>query len=213
MANSLTRRRLLEWTSVVLAGWLVACDQGSRSADNRTKRSQTLDLSSPAFEPEAFIPVEFTCDGADHSPALSWSAPPEGTQSFTLILDDPDAPNGTFTHWVLYDLPPDSQSLPTAIPAQPFLTTGGVQGKNDFGQYGYRGPCLPRSSSLENTSEENQGNQANPTNSTHRYFFRLYALDTVLDLPPGVTSTEVRTALKDHILAEAELMGRYKRQS
>ncbi|QYO64722.1 YbhB/YbcL family Raf kinase inhibitor-like protein [Leptolyngbya sp. 7M] len=119
MANSLTRRRLLEWTSVVLAGWLVACDQGSRSADNRTKRSQTLDLSSPAFEPEAFIPVEFTCDGADHSPALSWSAPPEGTQSFTLILDDPDAPNGTFTHWVLYDLPPDSQSLPTAIPAQP----------------------------------------------------------------------------------------------
>jgi Raf kinase inhibitor-like YbhB/YbcL family protein len=201
MANSLTRRRLLQWGSTLTGGLLIACDRGSRSADNIINRPH-LDLSSPAFEAEAFIPVEFTCDGADHSPALSWSTPPEGTQSLTVILEDPDAPSGTFVHWVLYDLPPDLQALPAAIPAQPFLTTGGVQGKNDFDQYGYRGPCPPR----DNRTDGNQ------TNGTHRYFFRLYALDELLDLPPGVTSTEVRTALKNHILAEAELMGRYKRQ-
>lgn len=192
MARSIDRRRLLQWVTVGLGGLLlIACDQTKNSADNRLKAPQ-IKLTSPAFEAEAFIPAQFTCDGSDQSPALRWDIPPEGTQSLAIILEDLDAPNGTFVHWVLYDLPPDQRELPAAIPNQPFLTTGGVQGKNDFGQYGYRGPC--------------------PPNGVHRYFFKLYAVDTVLDLPPGVTQAEVQAALKDHILAGAELMARYSRQ-
>jgi Raf kinase inhibitor-like YbhB/YbcL family protein len=193
MARSIGRRRLLQWLVAGLGGVLLltACDQTNRLDDNQIKAPQTFKLTSPAFEAEAFIPAEFTCDGADRSPALSWEAPPEATQSLALILEDPDAPGKPFVHWAIYDLPPDLRQLPAAIPNQPFLTQGGVQGKNDFGQYGYRGPCPPK--------------------GTHRYFFKLYAVDKVLDLPPGVTQAEVQTALKDHILATAELMGRYSR--
>lgn len=191
MARSIDRRRLLRWLAVGFGGLLlVGCDP-TNSADNKIKAPQTLKLTSSAFEAEAFIPPEFTCDGADQSPALSWDAPPEATQSLVIMLEDPDAPGGA-VHWVLYDLPPDLRQLPAAIPPQPFLSKGGVQAKNDFGQYGYRGPC--------------------PSDGTHRYFFKLYAVDKVLDLPPGVTQAEVQAALKDHILAGAELMGRYSRQ-
>lgn len=191
MANSINRRRLLGWGWGLMAGWLVACDRRT-STDNQLKAPQTFKLTSPAFEAEAFIPPEFTCDGANQSPALTWEAPPPETQSLVLLVQDPDAPNGIFIHWVIYDLPPQLRSLPAAIPNQPFLTEGGVQAKNDFGQYGYRGPC--------------------PPGGTHRYFFLLYAVDTLLDLPPGTMHTEVQEALKGHILAEAKLMGRYSRQ-
>lgn len=194
MAGSLTligRRRILQQFSGLsgLGVLLAACDRDSRG-DNKIQAPQTMQLTSPAFAADGLIPIEYTCDGADHSPALSWDDPPTGTESFTLVLVDLDA-SPSFIHWVLYDLPPDTRSLPAAIPTQPFLAAG-VQGKNDFGQYGYRGPCSP----------ENE----------HRYAFKLYAVNTVLDLPPGVTHSEVISALEGQVLAEAALIGRYGRQ-
>jgi Raf kinase inhibitor-like YbhB/YbcL family protein len=185
------RRKLLQWGSVWAGSLLLAtCDQGPRSEELSV--AQTFRLTSPAFSSNALIPPEFTCDGINHSPPMSWEAPPPETQSLVLLMEDPDAPNGTFVHWVIYDLPPDLRGLPKAIPAQPFLSQGGIQGKNDFGQYGYGGPC--------------------PPSGIHQYWFRLYAVDKLLDLPPGVAYPAVQTALKDHILAGAELMGRYDRQ-
>lgn len=195
MAGSLTligRRRALRQLTGMMGGLgvlLAACDRDSQG-DNKIQAPQTIQLTSPAFAADGLIPIECTCDGADHSPALSWDDPPTGTESFTLVLVDLDA-LPSFIHWVLYDLPPDTRSLLAAIPTQPFLAAG-VQGKNDFGQYGYRGPCSP----------ENE----------HRYAFKLYAVSTVLDLPPGVTYPDVMAALKGQVLAEAELIGRYSRQ-
>lgn len=194
MANAIARRRLLLWAATI-GSLLAACGRSNsadRSSTDITQTPQTFKLTSPAFEADAFIPAEFTCDGADQSPALSWETPPSQTQSLALFVEDPDAPSGTFVHWVVYDLPTQTRSLPAAIPNQPFLTPGGVQSKNDFGQYGYRGPC--------------------PPSGTHRYFFKLYAVDIVLDLPPGTPHAKVSAALKGHILAEAELIGRYSRQ-
>lgn len=182
----LSRRRVLQGGLLSGGLLLAACD--------RPRQPQpalpTFQLTSAAFAAEAAIPPQFTCDGPDQSPPLQWSDPPSATQGFTLILEDPDAPNPPFIHWVLYDLPPDLRQLPAAIPAQPFLSIGGVQGKNDFGQYGYRGPC--------------------PPSQTHRYYFRLYATKQALDLPPGVTMVEVRQALEPQKIAEAVLIGCYR---
>lgn len=185
------RRRTLQQLGGIISslGLLAACDRNQLAREEIPVR-QTMQLTSPAFTADGAIPSEFTCDGADHSPALSWDTPPEGTESFTLIVTDLDT-SPAFIHWVLYDLPPDTRSLPAAIPTQPFLSQG-VQGKNNFGQYGYRGPCPPQ--------------------NTHRYAFKLYAVKTVLDLPPGVTYAEVMAALEGQLLAEAELIGRYSRQ-
>lgn len=185
------RRRLLQWGGAWTGSLLLtACD---RSQEARGPAAvPTFGLTSPAFSAGGLIPPEFTCEGANQSPALSWETPPAATQSLVLLMEDPDTPNGTFVHWVIYDLPPQLRALPAAISAQPFLTLGGVQGKNDFGQYGYGGPC--------------------PASGIHRYWFRLYAVDKLLDLPPGVSHPAVRATLENHVLAGAELMGRYSRQ-
>lgn len=151
-----------------------------------------MKLESIAFAPNQLIPPTYTCDGKDISPPLSWSDPPEGTNSLVLIVDDPDAPDRTFVHWVLYNLPPTSRQLPEGLPHQPELKLGGIQGKNDFDRYGYGGPC--------------------PPSGTHRYFFKLYALDTELDLEPGATKAEVIKAVEGRILADAELIGHYSRK-
>jgi len=119
----------------------------------------TLEVKSPDFASGGTIPKRFTCEGADLSPALEWSAPPSGTQSFALIADDPDAPAGTWVHWVVFDLPPGLRSLPQAVPKNEQLADGSRQGQNDFGKTGYGGPCPP-------------------PGKAHRYFFKLYALDT-----------------------------------
>lgn len=186
MAN---RRELLRQITGCLGGaglWLTACTP--RPAD-RLQVPKTMQLTSNAFVPNATMPPQYTCKGEDISPALSWDEPPTGTQSFALIVDDPDAPGKTFTHWVLYDLPSDLRQLPENLPPDPILLTGGVQGKNDFDRYGYGGPC--------------------PPSGTHRYVFQLYALDTLLDLAPGMSKTEVIAAMRGHILAGAELVGQY----
>lgn len=148
-------------------------------------------LTSPAFAEGGTIPNPFTCEGRDVSPLLHWSNPPEGTQSFALICDDPDAPVGTWVHWVLFNLPPDISELHAEIPPKKTLKNNARHGKNDFGKFGYGGPC--------------------PPGGTHRYFFKLYALDTVINLESGITKAQLLEAMKGHILDEGQLMGKYKR--
>ena len=150
-----------------------------------------LKVMSSAFEEGGMIPRKYACDGADVSPPLSWSGAPAETKSFALVSDDPDAPMGTWVHWVIYNLPANTAELPEAVPAEQELRSGARQGRNDFKKIGYGGPC--------------------PPGGTHRYYFKLYALDTVLNLPAGATKAELREALQGHVLAQGQLMGRYKR--
>ncbi len=149
-------------------------------------------LSTAAFEPGGAIPKQFTCDGPDLSPALEWSGAPENTKSFSLIADDADVPVGTWVHWVLYDLPAEARQLAEGMPKDEQLPDGASQGKNDFRRIGYGGPCPP-------------------PGPAHRYFFKLYALDAKLNLKAGASKAEVEKAMAGHILAQATLMGRYKR--
>lgn len=150
-----------------------------------------MNLTS-VFEPDGRIPPRCTCDGRDDSPALRWSDVPDNVKSFVLIVDDPDAPGGTFVHWVLYDLPPETRELPEGIPPRESVTGGGTQGLNDFGRAGYGGPCPP----------------AGPP---HRYVFTLSALDTRLGLAPRKRAADVRRAMQSHVLVEAQLVGRFQR--
>lgn len=151
-------------------------------------------LTSSAFDDGSAIPRKYTGEGEDVSPPLAWTAPPEGAVSLVLICDDPDAPRGTWNHWLLWNLPPDLRSLPEAVPTRPDLTEygGAVQGTNDFGRIGYGGP-MP------------------PPGSSHRYYFRLYALDSKLNLPARVRRGALDMAMEGHVLAETHLMGRYSR--
>jgi Raf kinase inhibitor-like YbhB/YbcL family protein len=151
-----------------------------------------LELKSPDFTPGGNIPKRFTCDGADISPALEWDAPPAGAQSFALIADDPDAPVGTWVHWVVFDMPAKVRALPQNFPKTEQSADATRQGRNDFRKIGYGGPCPP-------------------PGKAHRYFFKLYALDAKLDLKPGATKKEVERAMQGHILAQSEYMGRYSR--
>jgi hypothetical protein len=149
-------------------------------------------VTSTAFRDGGPIPRNHTCDGEDVSPPLAWSGVPAGAKSLALICDDPDAPMGTWVHWVLYDLPPDCTSLPEGVPRKEKLKNGARQGRNDFRKIGYNGPC--------------------PPGGTHRYFFKICALDAVLNLVPGLTKAELLKAMEGHLLAEGRLMGTYKRK-
>jgi Raf kinase inhibitor-like YbhB/YbcL family protein len=152
----------------------------------------SIDLTSTAFQPGADIPKQYTGDGADRSPTLKWSEPPSGTKSLALICDDPDAPRGTWVHWVLFNLPSQTRELEEGVPTKETLANGAKQGKNDFGKIGYGGPAPPKG-------------------KPHRYFFKLYALDVAVDLPAGASKSQLTDAMKGHILAEGQLMGNYKR--
>jgi len=151
-----------------------------------------LELTSPAFRDGGAIPTRHTCDGADLSPPLDWVDAPEGTKSFALICDDPDAPMGTFVHWLLYDIPADRTTLREGIPADPVVKGIGAQGKNDFRRTGYGGPSPPHG-------------------KPHRYFFKLYALDSMSGLKPGAKKAELEKAMRGHLLATGEVMGTYQR--
>ena len=151
----------------------------------------TLQITSSAFSEGGMIPVQNTCDGKDISPDLAWTGVPGDTRTLALICDDPDAPVGTWLHWVLFNVPAEETGLPAEIPPEATLGNGARHGTNDFGRLGYGGPC--------------------PPGGTHRYFFKLYALDIGLDLESGATKAQVEQAIQGHILAEAQLMGRYKR--
>ena len=149
-------------------------------------------ISSPSFTNGGNIAQKFTCDGADLSPVLTWSDPPNGTKSFAVIVDDPDAPVGNWNHWAMWNVPASSRGVAEGLRKDAELSDGSRQGQNDFRKTGYNGPCPP-------------------AGKPHRYYFRLYALDTKLDLKPGATKKDVEAAMKGHILAQAEWMGRYGR--
>jgi len=153
----------------------------------------SFQITSSAFSNNGEIPRKYTCDAEDISPPLEWTAPPPKTQSLSLICDDPDAPVGTWVHWVLFSLPASKHSLPEGVPKDGTLPDGSRQGTNDFRRLGYGGPCPP-------------------PGPAHRYFFKLYALDNTPDLKPGVTKKDLEKAMQGHILAQAELMVRYQRQ-
>jgi Raf kinase inhibitor-like YbhB/YbcL family protein len=149
-------------------------------------------LSSPSFHNGEQIPKKFTCDGADVSPQLQWSSPPSGAQSFVLIADDPDAPVGTWTHWIYFDMPGQITSLPENVDKVEQPPSAGHQGRNDFRKIGYGGPCPP-------------------VGKPHRYFFKIYALDKNLNLKAGAGRQEVEQAMQGHIIGQAEIFGKYQR--
>lgn len=150
-----------------------------------------IKITSTAFEEGGMILEKYTCDGIDVSPPLTWTSIPEGTKTLALICDDPDAPMGTWVHWVLFNLPANIIEMPENIPSERELENGAKQGMNDFRKIGYGGPC--------------------PPSGTHRYYFKLFALDTELNLEAGATKSQLLEAMEGHILGEGQLMGRYKR--
>lgn len=160
--------------------------------------STDLEFTSFPFDPGEPIPAEYTCDGEDVSPPLEWDGAPDDTESFALVVDDPDAPGRTFVHWVCFNIPGDRTRLVRDVDFdQHFADAEFVpeEGSNDFGTIEYGGPCPPAG------------------DAPHRYFFRLYALDTTLDLGPGVSRQQVTSAIDGHVLAESELIGTYGRTS
>jgi Raf kinase inhibitor-like YbhB/YbcL family protein len=155
------------------------------SGETPAKGGARLDLTSPAFENNEPIPSEYTCDGAQLPPPLSWTKVPQGTRSIAILVEDPDAPKGTFTHWLVTGIPPTTTSLTTALPS------GASASKNDAGTLGYTGPC--------------------PPSGTHRYAFRVYALD--LDLPTQRSRTAFLAAIRGHVLASGQLVGTYTKRA
>ncbi len=179
---------------ILLIGFSIIAIQFIEIHSQTKKGSKTMSIiiESLAFKNGEFIPSKYTCDGEDISPALKWSNIPDGTKSLALICDDPDAPIGDWVHWVLYNIPPETKELNENIPSDKILKDGSIHGLNDWKRYGYGGPC--------------------PPSGVHRYFFKLYALDTKLNLAPGATKKQLLEAMKGHILAQGELMGKYQRK-
>jgi hypothetical protein len=181
------RVNIIVLTVVVAAAASAAQSQTKPS----TSAAMSFKLTSPAFASGGIIPRQYTCDGADQAPGLQWTDPPAGTVTFALVMHDPDAPSGDWVHWVVWNIPVTNGTAEN-FPKQPELETGTRQGRNSSGKIGYNGPCPP-------------------PGKAHRYFFGVYAVDTKLDLPPGATRAELDSALKGHVLAEAEYMGTYNR--
>lgn len=171
-----------------LAGLIILSVQLQEIALAQSKMA----MSSAAIAPGAAIAAEFACTGADRSPELAWSGAPTSTVTFALIVDDPDAPGGTFTHWVAYNIPAGQTSLPAGVQQSSEILGGGVNGMNSFGHLGYNGPCPP-------------------PGKIHRYRFHLYALDLVLSVGDGAEAAAVESAIKGHVVAEAELTGTFER--
>jgi Raf kinase inhibitor-like YbhB/YbcL family protein len=156
------------------------------------RQATKMEVKSTAFQDGGMIPKQYTCDGQNISPPLSWTGVPAGTKSLVLIMDDPDAPRGTWVHWVLFNIPPDTRSLAENVPRTSSLPNGAKHGNNSWPKLGYGGPC--------------------PPGGTHRYYFKVYALDTVLNLKTGAKKAQLLKAIDGHILAEGQIMGRYARK-
>lgn len=165
--------------------------QNSASTPTPQTADGSLKLTSTAFKEGEPIPRQYTCNGVNVSPSLEWSGVPKSAKTLVIIADDPDAPSGTWVHWVLYNLPVDNIGMVENLPATDELRAGGFQGKNDFGKIGYGGPC--------------------PPSGTHRYFFKIYALDSELPLKAGATKAEVEKAMAGHVVAQGQLMGTYRK--
>jgi Raf kinase inhibitor-like YbhB/YbcL family protein len=199
MVDTLIRRTTwarglqLAWLLPLGAAALVACGcQGNQSLSKSGVEPMKITVTSTAFQEGETIPKQYTKDSKDVSPPLKWDSAPDGTKSFALICDDPDAPRGTWVHWVLFNLPADTRSLEEGVPTSETLPNGARQGKNDFGDVGYGGPKPP-------------------PGKRHRYFFKLYALDAALDLQSGATKAQVEGKMKGHVIGDGQLMGKYAR--
>jgi Raf kinase inhibitor-like YbhB/YbcL family protein len=179
----------------VLAMWPFGCcgESKQNSSSNSGGKTMSLEIISSAFTDGDFIPAKYTADGSDVSPPLKWTQPPSTTKAFALVCDDPDAPVGTWVHWVVYNIPPTALELKEAMPKDAVLPDGIRQGVTDFGSTGYGGPAPPKG-------------------AAHRYYFKLYALDSVINLKPGATKAQLMKAIEGKIIAEAKLMGKYQRK-
>jgi len=192
--NAMTRMTALALASLVS----LTCSGDGQSAEQKAPppkegaSAMTLQVTSTAFKNGEPIPPRYTCTDRDISPPLAWAGAPSGTKSYALIGDDPDAPIGTWVHWVIFNLPADSLGLPEAVPTTPELPNGARQGRNSWKKIGYGGPCPP-------------------PGKPHRYFFKLYALDGTLPLDAQAGKKEVEAAMKGRVLAEGQLMGTYRR--
>ena len=183
----------IQWNflfTTVLGGLLFAgCSDEPKSANEKNTK---LQVTSTAFSEGQTIPQKYTCSGDDISPPLAWTQPPSGSKSIALVVEDVDAPGGTFTHWALFNLSPDMVALGENISKTETLQSGAKQGANDFKKTGYSGPCPP-------------------PGKPHRYYFKIYALDTPLNLPPNATGKDLIAAMNDHVIAEGQLMGLFGR--
>ncbi len=189
--KSMTKEKALCLIGITL---FVCFCQGRTQSTPETKGDEymAIIMKSPAFEEGGMIPSRYTCDGNDISPRLAWEGIPDGTKSIALICDDPDAPMGTWVHWVIFNIHPEAIELPEGVPTQKKLENGSIQGTNDFRKIGYGGPC--------------------PPGGPHRYYFKLYALDTIIELDAGATKKQLLAAMEGHILAQGQLMGKYTRK-
>ena len=182
-----TVRTIIVFTIVFFNLSLEAQTSDEREGDLKME----IKITSPAFENGGFIPKKYTCDDVNIAPPLEWKEVPDGVKSIALICDDPDAPMGTWVHWVIYNIPSSVNNLSENIPNDKVLENGSLQGTNDFRKIGYGGPC--------------------PPSGAHRYFFKFYALDVELDLGVGATKEILLKSMRGHILAEGELVGKYSR--
>lgn len=193
--NSLTPQWVrLFCLAALLVAMLAGCDSASPPSPDGTPIGDfesSIPVTSEAFLSQQPIPKKYSCDGDNISPPLQWGDTLPDTKSFALIMDDPDAPGGTYTHWVVYGLPSTARSLPEGVPSDTEIAEGGKQGVNGSGKAGYGGPC--------------------PPGGTHHYFFKLYALDIKIDLAAGATKSQLEQAMKGHVLAFGELMGTYSK--
>jgi len=190
------QRRFASFAFSFFAAFLFACASPTQPVEQHPtatpkEENMAINVTSTAFKEGQPIPKQYTCDGINISPPLEWSGVPKNAKTIAIICDDPDAPAGTWVHWVLYNLPADKIGLIENTPATETLSGGGMQGTNDFKKIGYGGPC--------------------PPSGTHRYFFKVYALESELSLKPGATKADVEKGMEGHIVSQGQLMGTYKR--
>lgn len=184
--------------AVLICGLVIGACRSDDRPETKSKtpaegeQTMAITVTSTAFQEGGLIPPKYTCDGKDISPPLAFAGVPTEARSLALICDDPDAPRGTWVHWVLFNLPASVKELPESVSDKETIEGGARQGTSDFGRFGYGGPC--------------------PPGGTHRYYFRVYALDTMLTLTGRGTKADLMAAMKGHILAEGQLMGKYRRQ-
>jgi Raf kinase inhibitor-like YbhB/YbcL family protein len=190
-------KRSIALRGIIVAAMVALILFGLKSASGEEAKKgeapTSITVTSPVFQQGGSIPAKYTCDGSDISPPLKWGGAPAGTKSFALICDDPDAPAGTWVHWVLFNIRANVSELGEKLEANGTLPGGAIQGTNSFSKIGYGGPCPP-------------------SGKAHRYFFKLYALDTEIALKPGATKPELLRAMEKHILAQGQLMGAYQRK-